>query len=78
LALHFFSDYSFRVHHLVNQDDRHLLAHAMASDFSAAWQCLSKRTIGLTKILYQVSLARLYSSTRSVSGSPPPRAMIRP
>jgi ABC-type uncharacterized transport system fused permease/ATPase subunit len=26
----FFSDYSFRVHHLVNQDDRHLLAHAMA------------------------------------------------
>jgi hypothetical protein len=42
----FFSDYSFRVHHLVNWDDRHLLAHAMASDFSAAWQCLSKRTIG--------------------------------
>jgi hypothetical protein len=28
----FFSDYSFlfRVHHLVNRDDRHLLAHAMA------------------------------------------------
>jgi chemotaxis regulatin CheY-phosphate phosphatase CheZ len=36
LALHF-SDYSFHVHHPVNQDDRHLLAHAMASDFSVAW-----------------------------------------
>jgi hypothetical protein len=35
----------FRVHHLVNQDDWHLLALAMASDFSVAWQCLSKRTI---------------------------------
>jgi hypothetical protein len=34
------------VHHLVKRDDRHLLAHAMASDFSVAWQCLSKRTIG--------------------------------
>jgi hypothetical protein len=33
-----FSDYSFWVHHLVNRDDRHLLAHAMASDFSVAWQ----------------------------------------
>jgi hypothetical protein len=35
----------FLVHHLVNWDDRQLLAHAMASDFSVAWQCLSKRTI---------------------------------
>jgi hypothetical protein len=43
----FFSNYSFWVHHLVNWDDRHLLAHAMASAFSAAWQCLSKRTIGI-------------------------------
>jgi hypothetical protein len=25
-----FSNYSFRVHHLANQDDRHLLAHAIA------------------------------------------------
>jgi hypothetical protein len=41
----FFSDYSFWIHHLVNWDDRHLLAHAMASDFSFAWQCLSKRTV---------------------------------
>jgi hypothetical protein len=40
-----FSDYSFWVHHLVNRDDWHLLANAMASDFSVAWQCLSKRTI---------------------------------
>jgi hypothetical protein len=44
LALHFFWLF-FLVHHLVNRDDRHLLAHAMASDFSVAWQCLSKRTI---------------------------------
>jgi hypothetical protein len=35
----------FLVHHLVDRDDRHLLAHAMASDFSVAWQCLSNRTI---------------------------------
>jgi hypothetical protein len=41
----FFSVYSFGVHHLVNWDDRHLLAHAMASDFSVTWQCLSKRLI---------------------------------
>jgi hypothetical protein len=32
-----FSDYSFRVHHLVNQDKRYLLAHAMAS----AIKCLN-------------------------------------
>jgi hypothetical protein len=43
-ALHF-SDYSFWVHHHVNRDDWQLLAHSMASDFSVAWQCLSKRTI---------------------------------
>jgi hypothetical protein len=36
-----FSNYSFWVH----PDDRHLLAHAMASDFSVAWQLLSKLTI---------------------------------
>jgi hypothetical protein len=29
-----FTDYSFWVHHLVNRDGRHLLAHAMASDFA--------------------------------------------
>jgi hypothetical protein len=33
-ALRFY-DYSFIVHHPVNQDDRHLLAHAIASDFLA-------------------------------------------
>jgi hypothetical protein len=27
----------FLIHHLVNRDDQHLLAHEMASDFSAAW-----------------------------------------
>jgi hypothetical protein len=36
LALHFIQ-YSFRIHHLVNQDGRKLLAHAMASDFSVPW-----------------------------------------
>jgi hypothetical protein len=40
-----FSDYSLWVHHSVNWDDRHLRAHAMASDFSVAWQFLSKRTV---------------------------------
>jgi hypothetical protein len=43
-ALHFFR-LLFLVHSIVNRDDRHLLAHATASDFSVAWQCLSKRTI---------------------------------
>jgi hypothetical protein len=33
-----FSNYSFCFHHPVNQDDWHLLAHAMASDFSIIWQ----------------------------------------
>jgi hypothetical protein len=33
-AIHF-SDYSFLVHHPVHRD---LLAHAMASDFTVAWQ----------------------------------------
>jgi hypothetical protein len=30
--------YSFIVHHPVNRDDRHLLARAMASDFTVTWQ----------------------------------------
>jgi hypothetical protein len=38
-ALHF-SHYYFLVHHPVNQDDLHHLAHAMASDFTVAWQFL--------------------------------------
>jgi hypothetical protein len=33
-----FSDCSFQVHQPVNQEERHLLAHAMASDFSVARQ----------------------------------------
>jgi hypothetical protein len=36
-----FSNYSFLAHHPVNRDDWHLLAHAMTSDFSVAWQFLS-------------------------------------
>jgi hypothetical protein len=35
----------------VKRDDLHLLAHAMASDFSDAWQFLSKRTIGYVHAL---------------------------
>jgi hypothetical protein len=35
-ALQFFN-YSFLVHHPVNRDGRHLLAHAMASEFTVAW-----------------------------------------
>jgi hypothetical protein len=34
--VHHFSDYSFLLHHHVNRDDLHLLARAMASDFSVA------------------------------------------
>jgi hypothetical protein len=44
MALHF-SDYSLQVHHPVNRDDQHLLANAMASDFSVAWLFLTKRTV---------------------------------
>jgi hypothetical protein len=36
--LSIFSNYSFLVHLPVNWDDRNLLAHAMASDFTVAWQ----------------------------------------
>jgi hypothetical protein len=34
----FFSNYSFLVHHPFNQDHKHLIAFAMASGFSVAWQ----------------------------------------
>jgi hypothetical protein len=44
----------FGVHHPVNQDDQHLLAHAMASDISVAWQCLSKRTIVFFPLLIRI------------------------
>jgi hypothetical protein len=54
-----FSNYSFRIHQLVKRDDRHLLAHAMASDFSVAWQFLSKRTIGF---LLQIILHTQYAA----------------
>jgi hypothetical protein len=48
LALHFFWIFFFCVHHPANRDDRHVLAHAMASDFSVARQFLSKRIIGFS------------------------------
>jgi hypothetical protein len=34
----FFPDHDFHVHYPVNGDDQHLLAHALASDFSGSWQ----------------------------------------
>jgi hypothetical protein len=34
----FFLEYSSIVHHPVNWDDRQLLAHVLASDFTALWQ----------------------------------------
>jgi hypothetical protein len=54
-----FSNYSFWGNHLVNRDDRHLLAHAMSSDVSFTWQCLSKRTI---VFLLRIKLHALHSS----------------
>jgi hypothetical protein len=36
-VLHF-AKYSFLVHHPVNLDNQHLLVHALASDFTVAWQ----------------------------------------
>jgi hypothetical protein len=33
-----FVDYSFLVHNPVSWDNWHLLAHAMASDFTVTWQ----------------------------------------
>jgi hypothetical protein len=44
------------IHHLVNRDDRHLLTHAMATDFSVAWQFLSKRSIGALIFFHPVSV----------------------
>jgi hypothetical protein len=40
-----FSDYSFCVHHTFNWDDRHLLAHTMASNFSVAWQFSQRKQL---------------------------------
>jgi hypothetical protein len=52
----FFTDYSFRVHHLVNRDDRHLLAHAMASDFSV---CPKKSSLPM--LYHYVPRAKSYN-----------------
>jgi hypothetical protein len=45
LSTPFFPDYSFLVHHPVDWEDRQLLSHAMASDFTVTWQFYSKITI---------------------------------
>jgi hypothetical protein len=78
LALHFF-DYSLRVHHLINRDDRHLLAHAMASDFSVAWQCLSKRTIGFLLRIKLHARTRVFLSSGRCNvhcATPPERGLL--
>jgi hypothetical protein len=50
-AIHF-SHYSFLIHHPVTVDGQHLLAHAMASDFSVAWQLHSK-LIAFTLLMHK-------------------------
>jgi hypothetical protein len=50
-ALHF-SYYSFLVHHPVNQDDRHLLACAMASDSTVAWQFSQREQLFFYGLFY--------------------------
>jgi hypothetical protein len=49
-ALHF-CDYSFLVHHPLNWDDRHLLACAMVSDFSAAWQFFQPKSFLIVLVI---------------------------
>jgi hypothetical protein len=61
-----FSDYSFGVHHPVNRNVRHLLARAMASDFSFAWQFLSKKTISFLLWIKLHALIRLGVSPPSL------------
>jgi hypothetical protein len=67
----------FLVQHPVNQDDRHLLAHAMASDLSVAWQFLSKRTIGFfvkdqtpRPLIFIIYLFILMMRKRKLSSNP--------
>jgi hypothetical protein len=43
-----FSHFSLLVHHPVIQNDWHLLAHGIASDFSVTRQFFSERTIGFS------------------------------
>jgi hypothetical protein len=45
-----------------NRDDQHLLSHALASDFTVTWQCLSKRTIGFS---LRIKLHTLNASFKS-------------
>jgi hypothetical protein len=82
LAFHF-SDYSFPVHHPVNCDDQDLLARAMASDFSVAWQCFSKRTIGfLLRIklyaLVHLGVSPLRSFLTAFAGANPTTSEFTP
>jgi hypothetical protein len=57
-ALHF-SDYYLLVRHPVNRDDRHLLAHAMASDFTVApSRCCCKRPVYTNNVFCVVDTKR--------------------
>jgi hypothetical protein len=70
----FFSDYSFLVHHPVNWDDQHPLAHAMASDFTVARQFSqreqlffrygSNSTLRLVTYIWHCSFVHMYLLTR--------------
>jgi hypothetical protein len=59
MALHFL-DNSFCVHHQVSRDDRHLLAHAIASDNSVAlhFSQREQQMVGLGYFTYQDVLVR--------------------
>jgi hypothetical protein len=70
LAFHF-SDYSFLVHHPVNRDDRHLLAHAMASEFTVTWQ-FSQREQLFVFVTDQTSRSYLMALWKTKSTSDPP------
>jgi predicted acylesterase/phospholipase RssA len=59
----------------VNWDDRHLLAHAMASDFSVTWHSASQREqfVFSLQIKLQARLkASFYTACQSLLNSPEP------
>jgi hypothetical protein len=68
----FYYDYSFLVHHPVNRDDQHLLAHAMASDFTVTWPETASSGTDLTYTDLILRLVEIvHSSQSAVSGCNP-------
>jgi hypothetical protein len=51
-----FSDYSFLFRHLVHRDDQHLLAHAMASNFTVRTCCYVCTYVRQTSKRYLIRL----------------------